>query len=882
MEVWGTHHNNKDIGFIMTKYVALLRKAIDNRKNPGAAYRRHIYIRARLAIDMKLLEIGATEPVVKQHRAMLEAAIMEIETYYISETIMNELKKSGAIAPLDKSFADGEDELDIEDNYNQLGNNDDKHLNIDDVSATADTVRKRIRDQVEELPKPTVSMEETVASIEQSNSYIGEASTKNDTHISTVETQLSSSIPETHKGQGVPDNANISDNNANISDNNVNVSVEAQHHVTNEQNGSAYTFGTGILKGHVQEATQYTTFKQPENTSFGDENKKKFDTFNDRNSGKQGELKAERSSDDELRSRNTTTYERDIQKDVDTRQTNERPDKQVHEDEYTQPPQVQEINIDSNSAIPNFSAFLNFNQPAKHQSSYNSHQDREILEEKKNEASSEPQVALVNDNNAQPEINEHREEDDGFLKSEVETEDRDEVIKVSAFDEDAVPDFLRADSQPTNRQSSYKEEVDVDGVIEEKIEYVEDTYPTYEKALNHQDAYDVEPKDDYNLGEVNKDPNASVAWSNINNSVFASDDNSVAFGNNRRKENNPGIQAIAYVVNISLVLFFCIVVFVVYRNYYANKSPDMVKAENIATVKKSISNKTTSIDELTKNLASVDYSGKNETEIQPENKAVDVDTHEISTASVKNDRDQPDNIGQNEVKTPEQQIATETTTNAEDANVVQPNDNDVDQKAESNNNLLKSDTKTSPETKETIDKTDIASLSTAMLYDQKPDKKWNKVSSSRVDWTILPTSTGSNGNHQYAAKADILFAAQSLVAGVTIKKNTDKNLAASYILEIRFKYTGTEKNKTISDIDHIDLEVKNNNATQNFIISKFDDNYFASALIVDEKNKQLDDELMRAFQGINIIFSRSDNEKFFIYLDKGKAGEEAISKVIAG
>ena len=875
MEVWGAHHNNKDIGFIMTKYVALLRKAIDNRKNPGAAYRRHIYIRARLAIDMKLLEIGATEPVVKQHRAMLEAAIMEIETYYISETIMNELKKSGAIAPLDKSFADGEDELDIEDNYNQLGNNDDKHFNIDDVSATADTVRKRIRDQVEELPKPAVAVAETVATIEQSDSYVGDAATKNDTHISPVETQPSSSITETHKGQSGSDNANVSDKN-------VNVSAEAQHHVSNVQSSSAYTFGTGILKGHVQEATQSTTFKQPENTSFRDESKQKFDTFDYRNSGQQSELKAERSSDGDLHSRNTATYERDIQKDVDTRQTNERPEKQVHGGEYTQPPQVQEINIDNNSAIPNFSAFLNFNQPPKHQSPYNNHQDREVLEEKKNEESSEPQVTLVDDEDVQPETNDHWEENDGSLKSEVETRGRDEVIKEDAFDEDAVPDFLRADNQPTDMQSSYKEEDDVDGVIEEKAQYVEDTYPAYEKTLNHQDAYEVDPKDDYNLGDVNKDPNASVAWSNINNPVFASDDNSVAFGNNRRKENNPGIQAIAYVVNISLVLFFCIVVFVVYRNYYANKSPDIVKAENTATVKKSVGNKTTSIDELTKNLASVDYTRKNATETQPENKATDVDTHEISTASVKNDSVQPDNNFQNEVKAPEQQIATEVTTNADDANLVQPSDNEVDQKTAPNNATQQSNTKTSSETKETTDQSDIASLSTAMLYDQKPDKKWNKVSSSRVDWTILPTSTGNNGNHQYAAKADILFAAQSLVAGVTIKKNTDKNLAASYILEIRFKYTGTEKNKTISDIDHIDLEVKNNNATQNFIISKFDDNYFASALIVDEKNKQLDDELMRAFQGINIIFSRSDNEKFFIYLDKGKAGEEAISKVIAG
>lgn len=859
----------------MTKYVALLRKAIDNRKNPGAAYRRHIYIRARLAIDMKLLEIGATEPVVKQHRAMLEAAIMEIETYYISETIMNELKKSGAIAPLDKSFADGEDELDIEDNYNQLGNNDDKHLNIDDVSATADTVRKRIRDQVEELPKQTVAMTETVASVVQSDSYVGGADTKNDTHISSSETQLSSLSPERQEGQTVSDIANVSDQN-------INVSAEAQLHVSNEQRSSAYTFGTGILKGHVQETTQPTTFKQSDNTSFREENKQTFNTFDNRNLDKQNELKSERSLNHDLHTQNIATHERDIQKDIDTEQTNESPEKRGHGGEYTQSPHVQEINIDSNSAIPNFSAFLNFNQPVKQQSSYSNHQDHEVLEEKKNEEPSEPQVALVNDDNGPSEINKHWEENDGFLKSEDEIEDRNDVIKEGAFDEDAVPDFLRADNHSTDIESSHKEEKDVDRVIEEKVQYVEDTYPTYEKTLTDRETYEIEPKDDYNLGEVNKDPNASVAWSNINNSVFASDENSVSFGNNRRKENNPGIQAIAYVVNISLVLFFCIVVFVVYRNYYANKSPDIVKAENTATVKKSVGNKTTSIDELTKNLANVDHSEKNAIETQPENKATDVDTHEISTASVKNDSVQPDNIGQNEIKIPEQQIATETTTNADDANVVQPSDSDVDQKAASNNTTQQSDTKTSSETKEPTDQNDIASLSTAMLYDQKPDKKWNKVSSSRVDWTILPTSTGNNGNHQYAAKADILFAAQSLVAGVTIKKNTDKNLAASYILEIRFKYTGTEKNKTISDIDHIDLEVKNNNATQNFIISKFDDNYFASALIVDEKNKQLDDELMRAFQGINIIFSRSDNEKFFIYLDKGKAGEEAISKVIAG
>lgn len=875
MEVWGAHHNNKDIGFIMTKYVALLRKAIDNRKNPGAAYRRHIYIRARLAIDMKLLEIGATEPVVKQHRAMLEAAIMEIETYYISETIMNELKKSGAIAPLDKSFADGEDELDIEENYNQLGNNDDKHLNIDDVSATADTVRKRIRDQVEELPKPTVAMAETIAPIVQSNSDVGVTETKNDTHVASDEIQLSSSISDTQEAQTVSDIANVSDQN-------VNVSAEAQHHVSNEQSSSAYTFGTGILKGHVQEATQSTTFKQPENTSFREENKQTFNTFDDRNLDKQNELKSERSSDHDLHSRNSAIHDRNIQKDIDTEPTNERPEKQVYGGEYSKPPHVQEINIDSNSAIPNFSAFLNFNQPVKHQSSYSNHQDHEVLEEKKNEEPSEPQVTLVNDDNGQSEINERWEGNDEFLKSEVESEDRNDVVKEGAFDEDAVPDFLRTDNHSTDMGSSHKEEKDVDRVIEEKEQYVDGTYPPYEKTLTDRETYEIEPKDDYNLGEVNKDPNASVAWGNINNSVFSSDDNPVTFGNNRRKENNPGIQAIAYVVNISLVLFFCIVVFVVYRNYYANKSPDIVKAENTATVKKSVGNKTTSIDELTKNLANVDHTEKNATETQSENKVVDANTHEISTASVKNDSVQPENIAQNEAKTQEHQVVTETTTNADDANVVQPSDSEVDPKAASNNTTQQGDTKTSSETKETTDQNDIASLSTAMLYDQKPDKKWNKVSSSRVDWTILPTSTGNNGNHQYAAKADILFAAQSLVAGVTIKKNTDKNLAASYILEIRFKYTGTEKNKTISDIDHIDLEVKNNNATQNFIISKFDDNYFASALIVDEKNKQLDDELMRAFQGINIIFSRSDNEKFFIYLDKGKAGEEAISKVIAG
>ena len=875
MEIWGAHHNNKDIGFIMTKYVALLRKAIDNRKNPGAAYRRHIYIRARLAIDMKLLEIGATEPVVKQHRAMLEAAIMEIETYYISETIMNELKKSGAIAPLDKSFADGEDELDIEDNYNQLGGNDDKHLNIDDVSATADTVRKRIRDQVEELPKPAVAMTETVAPVVQRNSYVGVADRKNDAHASSDEIELSSSTADTRNGQSASEIASTPNQNRNIS-------AEEQHSVSNEKNTSAYTFGTGILKGHVQEATHSATSKQPEDTSFREENKQKFSSFGERNLNKQSEPESERSSGHDLNTRNTTTYEPDIQKDIDTEQTNEHLAKQVHGNEYTQPPHVQEINIDSNSAIPNFSAFLNFNQPAKHQSPYSNHQDREVLEEKKNKESSEPQITLVNDDNVQPEINNQWKENDGFLRPEVELKDKDEVVKETAFDEDAVPDFLKTENHPTDMQSSHKEEKNVDGVIGEKEQYVEDRYSAYEKELNSREEYEIEPKGDYNFSDVNKDPNASVAWGNINNSVFASDGNSGAFGNNRRKENNPGIQAIAYVVNISLVLFFCIVVFVVYRNYYANKSPDIVKAENTATVNKNAGNKTNSIDELTKNLASADHIEKNATETKSENKVADVETHEISTASVKNDSAQPDNNSKNEVKTPEQQIATEATTNTDDSNIVQPTDSEVDQKAASSNTIQQSDTKASSEVTENTEQNDIASLSTAMLYDQKPDKKWNKVSSSRVDWTILPTATGNSGNHQYAAKADILFAAQSLVVGVTIKKNTDKNLAASYILEIRFKYTGTEKNKTISDIDHIDLEVKNNNATQNFIISKFDDNYFASALIIDEKNKQLGDELIRAFQGINIIFSRSDNEKFFIYLDKGKAGEEAIGKVIAG
>lgn len=818
----------------MTKYVALLRKAIDNRKNPVAAYRRHIYIRARLAIDMKLLEIGATESVVKQHRAMLEAAIMEIETYFISETIMNELKKSGAIAPLDKSFADGEDELDIEENYNQLNSTDSPQFNVDNTAKTTDMLHTRIRDQMPELPQQKLGVEDNRHSAMLDDGTKSRADEKNELHNPDEKRSLFTVVQNGHASN--TDLGKI-----------------------NNKNGDAYPINKVELKTDIStsEDEQQRNIQELQRIARKGKQEPPSEVGLQRSASYHG---TDEMLKDDAQPKDDKSF--DVEAPSDPKATDEPGGNSERQKEH----RIEEINIDNSGAIPNFSSFWDRSRDNAFEKPVENINDTDFLQEKREQPQTlERSVSTDDERHEETGLNREDRDSNPFGET-LSTEVGNQEMEQTQFDEDTVPEFLKQEKSMSMNES---EKSGDDTFLDMDV----DTEPKNEDELGASDVSTDGTLDDYDVNQDSTNSHIPVAWANTNNSPFSNNDLAPPSKVNN-SGSNLGIQTVAYVVNVSLVLFFCIVIFVVYRNYYANNTSQLPNNVNNVAFK-------------TNNNANGkvrNTSGANKNALE----SLDTNT---------SDRDKQRQITTNELVS--QQGQNNSITDDHDRDLSIDNMQDVQkEKLQSTNqdieieNQLNQQNPVSTKTANTSTDSQVSAassgsenvplLSTAMLYDQLPDKKWNKISSNRVDWSILPLSLSNNENHQYVAKLDVLFAAQSLVAGVTIKKNNDKTLAASYIFEIRFKYTGTDRDKTVVDLDHIDLEMKNNSSKQDIIISKFDDNYFGSALIVDEKNQDINDQLIRKFQGINIIFTRSDNEKFFIYIDKGTAGQEAIDKVITG
>ncbi|MHC5308253.1 hypothetical protein [Bartonella sp. LJL80] len=803
----------------MTKYVALLKKAIAHRQNPTASFRRHIYIKARLAIDMKLLEVEAAEPVVKQHRAMLEKAIMDIETYYISETIMSELKKSGAIAPLDKSFADVEDELDIEDNFDQLDAVAERHIKtnhptLSSPATHANPVHQRVRDEMDGLPKANFGQQKNTAEVvshSQQNSSDSTPAIRAESFVKPV-----SATPDKSMRNGSKD-----------------------------ESGEQFSAALQQLK--------MQTSRRFENT---------VEVAAQKNV-QQSEVKAQPQSlssvNRPLNEKTGHTVEKTQIERNEILQTN--PDGAYQEQKPKRP--VEDFSIDSDSAIPNFSLqtdnmYAAFGAP----SAYRSNPYPQNLN--RNREDSRSAQSEVKKTEEQPPVAEDTEDREPSPFDQIASLDAlPAEEKTRGSDEGALPEFLK---QPHSdvKQASNKEEGSKLNPQTVRIEIQNEVNETAERFPAESIDNQCYPAND------DRRPNKE-AQTEQTISVATNADN--RHGRQRLRDDKKvrsffNIEKIAYVVNGTIILFLCIVAYFIFSMLFGTDQRD--------TPATKIADNAIQTTDGKKPLQPSDVA-KGKVITSKSDFRLLADGSEVSAQQTHIARDDAFMNKTSEPRKSESKTEFEKTSATDDLNALLSDDTPY------TSSLTEAASATTANAEQTTDtaKSAAPALSTAMLYDWGADKKWHKLASAQVNWSVLPLTTNAAGIREYAAKSDTLFAGQSLVAGIIIKRNHDKNLNATYMMELRFKYTGSDREKVIADIEHIDLETSDKASKQNFIISKFDDNYFGAALLIDNVQVNSIDELMQQFQGINIIMQRSDGQKYFIYIDKGETGNNALQKVIA-
>ncbi|WP_245256524.1 hypothetical protein [Bartonella tamiae] len=840
---------------------------------------------------------------------------MEIETFYISETIMGELKKSGAIAPLDKSFYNNTNEFDIEDNFQKLDEVAEKYIKAKDNETLLSSKTDRMKAQLEGAEDRSVT--------EQKSSY--ESQLKSD--LTSKSAFSTNSLTEKFQPETVSSSAKKYDDDKIFTQKQMSHdhSLAEESHTMNDSLNTVKAHENKDVSTYSQQETRSSpTIHIREHGDFDIEFAEKSDPYFKYKVAKTTNKNAQLTDlkhcvksavviNEDHTLKEQSAYVNDLITNkhvynvksvhnstpiahsrhakidiVSIKQFNDEQPWKVSQNTQQDNSvnrqyenlEEQKFYIDSDSAIPNFS-IQRYKEPSPKNDtqdinsySMNSYENQtnesDDHKDTKNQELQESENGQLN-NDVQTKVSQNSRQDQdlhpfdtGALSNKI--LEQDSIVTTNNVSE-AAPLVHEKEPRTYDQNSTFHE----DPLLNDIIKSEEDAVLATEKAVEEE----FFPLADYHENEDEK-KNFFVtegAINDINSSVL---ENTQIYDNNITKKSDRLLR----VENVAYVFYALISLFVVFSIYFIVK----LYSGN-GNLKTSVALSYQSGGESGKNFS------------QSQQKIAKIENHAYNNDAVNFTNVQHnDTINDNGQK----QIQTYMPAQVNNGEGVQHfaqthNEPEVFFNApfthiaanEQNTSQFlavpHSSVDLTAEQSSTTEKTQlISALSTAMLYDQTEDKKWNKISSSQVNWSGIPLLVSAAGRREYTAKSDTLFADQNLAADITFKKNHDKNLAASYIIELRFKYTEPDQNKFVTEIDHIDLETNKIFLNQNIVVSKFDDNYFAAAILFDQNIMNNDTELMKIFEGINIIFTNSENKKFFIYIDKGITGTEVIEKLIEG
>ena len=169
----------------------------------------------------------------------------------------------------------------------------------------------------------------------------------------------------------------------------------------------------------------------------------------------------------------------------------------------------------------------------------------------------------------------------------------------------------------------------------------------------------------------------------------------------------------------------------------------------------------------------------------------------------------------------------------------------------------------------------------AILYEEGSTRDQNSIDSGRVVWSVIQESTGNGDETSPAIRARVEIPERSAVLIMTIKRNGDKALPASHLIELIFAVPDNFSGGAIDAINRYVL--KENEQGQGEALvgvpARIADGIFLIALNTLDNAKKKNTTLLRERDWIDIPMQYRTGRRALMTIEKGVPGEKVFKEV---
>jgi len=171
----------------------------------------------------------------------------------------------------------------------------------------------------------------------------------------------------------------------------------------------------------------------------------------------------------------------------------------------------------------------------------------------------------------------------------------------------------------------------------------------------------------------------------------------------------------------------------------------------------------------------------------------------------------------------------------------------------------------------------------AVLYEEDPTDSKGKRYAGGVTWRTENISPASGMPPELVVKADLNVADAKTAVSMTFRRNTDRAMPASHVVEIKFDRPRDTPYGEISKLHGLLMkqEGKIHGAPLEGEAAKVTPGYFMVALASGATQLQRNLKLLKDYPGFEVVVDYSNGSKAILLIDKGASGEQAFKDAFA-
>lgn len=170
----------------------------------------------------------------------------------------------------------------------------------------------------------------------------------------------------------------------------------------------------------------------------------------------------------------------------------------------------------------------------------------------------------------------------------------------------------------------------------------------------------------------------------------------------------------------------------------------------------------------------------------------------------------------------------------------------------------------------------------AFFYEERSGADSGSAQSGSVVWSVVQDSPGDGEPEEPAIRAEVTIPDTQMRMQMTIRRNADKSLPASHLIEMMFFVPDDFSGGVVDNVQRVTFKDTEQAAGNPLIAisSKIADNFFIVALNDARTAVDTNLSLMRRLQWVDIPITYRNGRRALLSLEKGVPGEKVFNDVL--